>query len=218
MAGAARHVNVPLDDRLRSRSGGIYSTMNTKTRVSAGRAMVAAMLLALAIPATVGAAGSGAAAVSGVQRAYGTCGDNSDGYEMTGDLDGCWWITSFNPDPRFDDKHNGRATGTELFVGWIGDRYGSFETTFQYTAKMDGPWLSSAEIHGRCHHPIDPSSGTGDFVGISGELSFKDVLSGPDSPNYPYWGNVRIAGEQISLGAATVKAATSGTATTAFSC
>ncbi|HJP89775.1 MAG TPA: hypothetical protein VJ850_12135, partial [Candidatus Limnocylindrales bacterium] len=166
--------------------------MDTKVkRIWAARALAASMLLGLALPATVGAAGNGAVAISGTQRAYGTCGELSDGYEMRGDLVGCWWITEFNPDPKFDAKHNGRATGTELFVGWIGDRYGSFETTFQYTAKMDGPWLSSPEIHGRCHHPITAGTGTGDFAGITGEVSFKDVLDGPDAPNYPYWGNVR---------------------------
>jgi hypothetical protein len=194
--------------------------MDTKTRLAA-RATVAAMLLALALPAAVGAASNGAVAVSGVQRAYGTCGDQGDGYEMRGDLQGCWWITEFNPNPRFDDKHNGRATGTELFVGWIGDRYGSFETTFQYTAKMDGPWLSSAEIHGRCHHPIVAGTGKGDFAGITGEISFKDVLDGPDSPNYPYWGAVRIAGEQIDLGGGTTTktaGSTGATSVIALSC
>ena len=186
-------------------------------RTWAARAAAASLLLALALPATVGAAGNGAVAVTGIQRAYGTCGELSDGYEMRGDLDGCWWITEFNPDPKFDAKHNGRATGTELFVGWIGDRYGSFETTFQYTAKMDGPWLSSPEIHGRCHHPIVANTGTGDFVGITGELSFKDVLDGPDSPNYPYWGNVRIAGEQITLGGGTTTKSTSTSSATSSS-
>ena len=187
-----------------------------KARRWASRALAATMLLALALPATV-AAGSGALVVRGIQLEYGSCGENSDGYEMTGDLVGCWWITDFQPQTP-DDRHNLRATGTELFVGWIGSRYGSFETTFQYTAKMDGPWGTSAEIHGRCHHPIKAGSGTGDFVGITGELSFKDVVDGP-TPFYPYWGSVRIAGQDLSLGTASLKATTSsGSAIAALSC
>ena len=191
----------------------------SRTRTWARRALAASVLLALALPSTVGAAGSGARAVRGIQLEYGSCGENSDGYEMTVDLVGCWWITDFQSTTP-DSHHNVRATGTELFVGWIGDRYGSFETRFQYTAKMDGPWATSPEIHGRCHHPIKPGSGTGDFVGITGELSFKDDLSGP-TPQYPYWGNVRIAGQDLSVGAASAKSASSRSATSesnALSC
>jgi hypothetical protein len=187
--------------------------VNTKTtRRWAARTALASMLLALMLPGTVGAAGSGALAIRGIQLAYGTCGANSDGYEMTGDLVGCWWITDFHPET-VDGRHNLRATGTELFVGWIGSRYGSFETKFQYTAKFDGAWNDFLEIHGRCHHPIKAGTGTGDFTGITGEISFKDVLDGA-TPFYPYWGNVRIAGEDLTLGA-TAKASTSTGSTTA---
>lgn len=182
----------------------------------AARALIAAALVSLLIPA-LAAAANGAAVVRGTQLAYGTCGELGDGYAMTGDLDGCWWITDFQSrtDPA---KHNVLATGTELFVGWIGDRYGSFTTTFEYTAKMDGPWGSSPEIHGRCHHPIDRDSGTGDLEGISGELSFKDVVD-VDPPYYPYWGSVRIAGQELRLGATTTSAKSGGSsATLALSC
>lgn len=171
------------------------------------RTLLAAMLAVFVLPGVVAAAGNGAVAVKGTQQAYGTCGDLSDGYLMVGDLRGCWWITDFQSTTP-DSHHNVRATGTELFVGWIGTRYGSFTTRFQYTAKMDGPWGNFIEIHGRCHHPIDKDSGTGDFVGISGELSFKDVVD-VNPPYYPYWGNVRIAGQSIDL-VSTARAASSG--------
>lgn len=182
------------------------------------RALPAAVLASLLLPGAMAAAGTGAVAVRGTQLAYGTCGDLSDGYAMTGDLVGCWWITTFESktDPA---RHNVLATGTELFVGWIGSRYGSFTTTFQYTAKMDGPWVSSPELHGRCHHPITRGSGTGDFEGISGELSFKDVVD-VNPPYYPYWGNVRIWGQDLTLSSTkvAVPASNAGTTTAAVSC
>jgi hypothetical protein len=193
------------------------STVRTsRTRRWALRTTLASMLLAVVLPGAAGAAGTGALVVRGIQLAYGTCGVNSDGYEMTGDLVGCWWITDFQPQiPQGDDsKHNLRATGTELFVGWIGSRYGSFETDFQYTAKFDGSWTSFIEIHGRCHHPIKAGTGTGDFVGITGELSFTDVVD-VNPPYYPYWGSVRIAGQTLTLGALSQKASTSSSDTAA---
>ena len=184
----------------------------------AAQALLTAALASLLFPGTIVAAGNGAVAVRGTQLAYGTCGELSDGYAMTGDLVGCWWITKFESktDPA---KHNVLATGEELFVGWIGARYGSFTTTFEYTAKMDGPWVSSPEIHGRCHHPIARGSGTGAFEGISGELNFKDVVD-VNPPYYPYWGSLRIAGQELTLGSTTAGALkTSGTTTTtAISC
>lgn len=135
-------------------------------------------------------AGSGATVARGVQQAYGTCGRDSDGYLMTGSLTGCWWITTFESktDP---DKSNFRATGTEHFDGCLGSVCGTFDTTFSFTAKMDGPWGTSAEIHGRCHHPITPGSGTGGFAGASGVLSFHDVIESP--PSYPYVGSIHLA-------------------------
>lgn len=181
------------------------------------RSLLGAMLLALLLPGTTAAAGNGSLAVRGTQLAYGTCGPNSDGYEMTGDLVGCWWITDFQSKTDAS-KHNVRATGTELFEGWIGSLHGTFTTTFQYTAKMDGPWVSSAEIHGRCHHPVVAGSGTGDFIGITGELRFKDVVD-VNPPYYPYWGSLRIAGHDLSLNSATAASlASSATTTSALSC
>jgi hypothetical protein len=175
------------------------------------RPLLAAMLLSLLIPGTAAAGGSGSLAITGIQHEFGSCG--GDGYLMTGDLEGCWWITSFESKTD-ESRHNVRATGTELFDGWIGSRHGTFTTTFQYTAKMDGPWVNFIEIHGRCHHPVEASSGTGDLVGISGELSFKDVVD-VNPPYYPYWGSLRIAGQTLGLSSATTAATGSSATTTA---
>ena len=71
---------------------------------------------------------------------------------------------------------------------------GTFDTTFSFTAKMDGPWPTSAEIHGRCHHPITRGSGTGGFTGASRRAQFHDVVVSP--PYYPTDGNIHLADER----------------------
>jgi hypothetical protein len=133
------------------------------------------------------AADNGATIARGVQLAAGTCADG--GYQMTGSLAGCWWIDTFETksDP---DKSNFRASGTEHFTGCLGSTCGTFFTTYTFTAKTDGPWPTSAEIHGRCHHPI--TGGTGGFAGVSGVISFHDVVD-VSPPYYPYVGNVHVA-------------------------
>jgi hypothetical protein len=171
--------------------------------------MVAATLLAAALAGSALAGGKGATIVRGIQLAAGSC--ENGGYAMTGALEGCWWIDTFETtsDPV---KSHYVATGTEHFTGWLGSAFGTFSTTYRFTAKTDGPWPTSAEIHGRCHHPI--TGGTGDFAGASGEISFHDVVD-VSPPFYPYWGNVRLA---AGSGAATLAvnrlgaiASTSGT-------
>jgi hypothetical protein len=105
------------------------------------------------------------------------------------------------------------ATGEEHFTGWIGSTYGTFYTRYRFTAKTDGPWPTSAEIHGRCHHPI--TGGDGAFAGISGEISFKDVVD-VSPPDYPYWGAIRLpasasAGRLGTGPATTASSSTDGT-------
>lgn len=150
-------------------------------------ALLAALLLASAIPAGASAAGRGSTIVRGTQLAAGSCADG--GYAMTGDLVGCWWIDTFDAwsDP---DKSTLRATGTEHFTGCLGSVCGTFFTTYVFTAKTDGPWPVSPEIHGRCHHPV--VGGTGGFAGARGEISFTDVVD-VNPPYYPYWGNIHLA-------------------------
>jgi hypothetical protein len=145
-------------------------------------ALIGSLLAAGAV-----AADNGTTIVRGVQLASGTCADG--GYQMTGSLTGCWWIDTFETksDP---DKSNFRATGTEHFTCCLGSTCGTFFTTYTFTAKTDGPWPTSAEIHGRCHHPI--TGGTGAFAGVSGVISFHDVVD-VSPPSYPYAGNVHVA-------------------------
>jgi hypothetical protein len=156
----------------------------------------AALLFAAMIAAPVAAGGRGATVVRGVQDAYGTCSDNGEaGYLMHGSLEGCWVVESFNVDPKFDGKSNIIATGTERFVGTIlGSPRGTFHTTYTYTAKFVGNYADFIEVHGRCHHAI--TWGEGAFEGISGELSFTDVVAVPE---YPYWGSIRLDGTPTTL-------------------
>ena len=153
-----------------------------------GAVPVLIVLIGTLLSVGVVAAGSGTTVVRGVQQAAGTCG--GDGYRMTGSLTGCWWILTF--ESKTDPDHSSfRATGEEHFDGCLGTVCGTFDTTYSFTAKMDGPWPTSAEVHGRCHHPIKRGSGTGGFAGVSGVLSFHDVIVSP--PYYPYVGNIHLA-------------------------
>lgn len=167
--------------------------------------LLAALIVSLLASGVV-TAGNGATIVRGVQKEFGSCG--GDGYAMTGSLVGCWWITKFESKTD-SSKSNFRATGEELFDGCLGSICGTFTTTFSFTAKMDGPWETSAEIHGRCHHPV--TGGTGGFVGARGEISFHDVVVSP--PYYPYWGNIHLAqsgsaSTRVNVGSAPDAAAT----------
>ena len=166
------------------------------TRVHRGRArrlgrrvalaLAVVVLITSAVPALASAAGNGATIVRGVQQAAGTCANR--GYAMTGALVGCWWIDTF--ETRSDPgKTTFVARGTEHFTGCLGPVCGTFYTTYSFSAKTDGPWPTSAEIHGRCHHPV--VGGTGGFAGASGEISFHDVVD-VNPPYYPYWGSVHL--------------------------
>ena len=160
-------------------------------RRSLGRRAVLAVLASLvgslfAVGSTT--ASGGATITRGIQEAAGSCEDG--GYAMTGRLVGCWWIDTF--ETRSDEsKSHFHASGTEHFTGCLGTTCGTFYTTYTFSAKTDGPWPTSAEIHGRCHHPI--IGGTGGFAGASGEISFHDVVD-VAPPYYPYVGPVHLAG------------------------
>src|SRR5262245_37852922 len=154
---------------------------------SLGIAFAVAALLTATIIAPATAGGRGTTNLRGTQLAAGTCDDG--GYAMTGSLVGCWWIDTF--DPKYSpDQSPSRATGEEHFEGCLGAVCGTFTTRYQFTAKTDGPWPTSAELHGRCHHPV--TGGTEGFAGASGEISFHDVVD-VSPPFYPYWGNVHLA-------------------------
>jgi hypothetical protein len=157
------------------------------TRRALTASVAAAILVAAVAAASVSAGARGATIVRGTQLAAGTCANG--GYAMTGSLEGCWWIDTFETtsDP---DKAHYRATGEEHFEGCLGAVCGTLTTTYSFTAKTDGPWPTSAELHGRCHHPV--TGGTDGFAGATGEISFHDVVN-VSPPYYPYWGSIRLA-------------------------
>jgi hypothetical protein len=147
------------------------------------RIVAAAGLIAAIIPATAWAAGGGATIARGIQHEFGSCGSD-DGYLMTGSLEGCWWVDTFEVKPM--PVHGTMlAHGVEHFEGCLGTVCGTFATTYTYTARFDG----ATELHGRCHHPI--TGGTGGFAGARGELEFTDVVSA-EPFFYPYWGNIQL--------------------------
>lgn len=152
--------------------------------------LTATLALGIALAPAAFAGGNGATIVRGIQEHAGTCDDaNPAAYNMTGTLQGCWIIDEFNVKPT-TGRGTMLATGREHFTGWLDHRYyGTFYTTFTYTAQFDG----DVELHGRCHHPLDPSrEATGDFVGAKGEINFTDVLNDGPNPYYPYWGTILL--------------------------
>ena len=113
-------------------------------------AVLAVGLLAVVVPGTALAAGGGATVVRGIQHEFGSCQiDGVDGYLMDGSLTGCWIVDTFEVKP-MPVQGTMLAHGTEHFVGYLGGAFGTFRTTYTYTARFDG----ATELHGRCHHPI----------------------------------------------------------------
>jgi hypothetical protein len=96
---------------------------------------------------------------------------------------GCWYTTSATVFPQ-NPAGEFKITGTEHFVGCIdmtnsgscGANAGStFDTTFVV-------WLKAVpgtfnEIHGHCHHPITPGSGTGQFANATGVIEMHDEVT-----------------------------------------
>jgi hypothetical protein len=155
-------------------------------------AILAVGLLAAVVPSSALAAGSGATVVRGIQHEFGSCQvDGVDGYLMDGSLTGCWIIDTFEVKP-MPAQGTMLAHGTEHFVGYLGGKFGTFKTTYTYTARFDG----ATELHGRCHHPI--VGGDGVFAGARGELSFTDVVD-TNPAYYPYWGNIQVGRKSAAV-------------------
>ena len=147
----------------------------------------ASVLAVLAVPAS-----AGTTQVSGVAVFNNDClptggspPDDLGDYpaiDLTGSLYGCWYtyvsVSQFNPSGTYIEQ------GTEIFVGCMGTRCGTFETTYTFTAKYVDDTFAE-EIHGRCHHPI--VGGTGDFAGAKGVLNFKDDVV---NLKYDYRGHI----------------------------
>lgn len=51
---------------------------------------------------------------------------------------------------------------------------GTYESDYRFTGKFEDCSDYGSEIFGRCQHPVNPDSGTGDFAGVTGRLDFKD--------------------------------------------
>lgn len=106
---------------------------------------------------------------------------------MTGDLEGCHYV--FVETSTCTPSGTYKETGTELFVSKDGGS--TFRTTYRFTAKYEDCPNLAEEIFGRCQHPIIAGSGTGDFEGVTGRLDFKDDLSDPVNPEFPFRGHLR---------------------------
>ena len=148
--------------------------VHTARRVTCTADVAALVLAVLAMPAS-----AGTTQISGVgvfnndcQPTGGSPPDDLGDYppiDLSGSLDGVLYTyvsaSKFNPSGTYIEQ------GTEIFVGCMGTRCGTFETTYTFTAKYVDDTFAE-EIHGRCHHPI--VGGTGDFAGAKGLLLFKD--------------------------------------------
>jgi hypothetical protein len=155
-------------------------------------AVAIAMIVVVALPAS--AASSVVMGLQTVNVAGDACADESADLTMAGGLVGCWYIDTFTPDPFDPASYTAGGTavfsGTEHFTGCVnadGDAvcdpdepFGTFSTTFTFTAKFDA---DGNEVHGRCNHPI--VNGDDDFAGITGVLNFTDdVTTVPVSATY----------------------------------
>jgi hypothetical protein len=103
---------------------------------------------------------------------------------MTGGLDGCLYTDILTTESSPSGTY--RETGTELFVA--SDGVSRFETTYRFEAKYEDVDNLAGEIFGRCQHPIVEGSGTGIFLGVSGQLFFKDEV---ESGTFLYRGHLR---------------------------
>jgi hypothetical protein len=104
--------------------------------------------------------------------------------EMSGSLVGCWYTyvsaSQFNPSGTYVEQ------GTEIFVGCMNGRCGTFETIYAFTAKYVDDTFAQ-EIHGRCEHRI--VGGTGDFAGAIGVILMKDDVI---TPKFDYRGHISL--------------------------
>jgi hypothetical protein len=160
-------------------------------RMLAALAIVALMSVLMLAPSPVLA--DGATQISGVGywATASECNDASVGdfdfaLRMTGDLEGCHYV--FIETAECTPSGTYRETGTEVFVGQYEGEYGTFGTTYRFTAKYEDCTNLVGEILGRCQHPIADSSGDGTFEDVSGRLDFRDDI---EAGTFPYTGHLR---------------------------
>jgi hypothetical protein len=149
---------------------------------------LAALVLGASLAAAGGASAAGTTQVDGIQTVV-SLGDPfdatddvywNDGYGGGAPaLIGFWYTRTFELGV-FTPSGVLTGTGTEEFVGCLdadGDRacdagepQGTLWFAFESSAKYDP--FTFAQAHGRCHHVI--TSGTGGFLGATGQVRFKD--------------------------------------------
>lgn len=148
------------------------------------------MLMVLIFPSTAFALG--ATQISGISYwpNEGECTDPQGAgadyaVTMTGDLTGCHYtfveVAVCSPSGAYNE------TGHEIFVGEYHGEFGTFETTYRFTAKYNN-CDDFVEQVGRCQHPIIEGSGTGVFYGVTGRLDLRDDIA---AGNFPYIGHLR---------------------------
>jgi hypothetical protein len=112
---------------------------------------------------------------------------------MAGSLIGCWFTDAFTWGPTSPSGIL-HATGAEHFVGCLDIKQegrcaeGDPAGTLALSARFEFKVVNNQEIWGRCQHQI--LSGTGDFVGATGEIDFKDSVPNGTSS---YRGRITLA-------------------------
>jgi len=121
-------------------------------------------------------------------------------FSMAGGLIGCWYVDTFVV-RQVQPSGTIQATGTEHFVGCLdldadqmcgaGDPTGTLSFSFKFSGKLDLDTVNFPEIRGRCQHPV--VSGTPDFAGASGVLTFQDnVVMGTADGTAAYRGHISL--------------------------
>ncbi|HET6890767.1 MAG TPA: hypothetical protein VFH31_06670 [Pyrinomonadaceae bacterium] len=105
---------------------------------------------------------------------------------MTGDLQGCHYV--FVETAVCSPSGTYRETGAEIFVGHYNEGFGTFSTSYLFTAKYEDCSALIGEIFGRCQHPLIVNSGTGVFEDFTGRIDFKDDV---EEGNFPYRGHLQ---------------------------
>ena len=117
---------------------------------------------------------------------------------LTGDLEGCHYV--FIETSNCSAGGTYKESGTETFVGAYNGATGTFRTTYLFTGKYTDCANLTAEIVGRCQHPIVAGSGEGVFEGVTGRLDFKDDV---EVGNFPYRGHFRWATSDLRTASST---------------
>jgi hypothetical protein len=106
--------------------------------------------------------------------------------QLTGDLEGC--VYAFVETSVCRPSGTYMETGYDIFVAVGEGAEGTFVTPYRFTGKFEDCPNLAEEKFGRCHHPIEEGSGTGDFEGVTGRLVFRDNV---ETGELPYRGHLK---------------------------